>query len=456
MKSETNCKIRVNTVDLLATVSRSIHITLTGCASTLPTYFTGLGLHEDLGSHLRLTMNKHASLFLSSTTLFGAIACLSSVACGESICALNDSDCDGVPNDLGIAVDLDGTPGPDLWDVDGDGIADGYAVDRTGDGQPDALGLDTNSDDYVDSVDLNLDKAADESTPNGTYGTDNPATGTGGAPMGTGGGTPDPTGGTTGETGGTGGTVIPGGNCLEDGGMHQVEGSVNGSDDSARYATANVKRGSTGYRLITNGWGEGFGSQNISWVGTQMSVNSFTGSVGPNYSPAGYPTIYLGDYSNTGKSNNATLPKAISAIGTLNTGVRWSHPANAGEYNVSYDIWLSNGGSHSGYFMVWLRDPPGQRPAGDKREERVTVPGIPGVWDIWAGTVLGKPIINYVAPEGTAVNELSFDVMTFIDDAVAKGYTIPGSEVMSVAIGFEIWEGPISNLKLDDFCVSVN
>jgi Glycosyl hydrolase family 12 len=401
-------------------------------------------------------MNKNASLFSSSTTLIGAIGCLSAVACGSAdVCAINDIACDGVPDDLGVAVDLNGDGKPDGWD----GVADGYAVDRNGDGQPDALGLDTTGDGRVDSLDLNLDKSADEVTGSGTYGTDNPATGSGGTDGGSGGvGTGGDTGGGTGGTppGTGGGTVTPGGNCLDDGGMHQIQGSVNGSDDSARYATSNVKRGSTGYRLITNGWGEGFGSQNISWTGTQMAVNSFTGSVGPNYSPAGYPTIYIGDYSNTGKSNNAPLPKAISAITTLNTGVRWSHPANSGEYNVSYDIWLSNNGSHSGFFMVWLRDPPGQRPAGDKREERVTVPGVPGVWDIWAGTVLGKPIINYVAPEGTAVNELSFNVKTFLDDAVAKGYTIPGSEVMSVAIGFEIWEGPVSDLKIEDFCVRVD
>ncbi len=406
-------------------------------------------------------MNKHASLLLSSTTLLGALACLSAVACGsDSVCALNDAGCDGVPDDLGVAVNRDNVAGADPWDFDNDGVVDGYAVDRNGDGEPDALGLDTNGDGFVDSVDLNLDKVADETTPNGTYGTGNPATGSGGAGDGTG-GAPAVTGGADAGGGGTppatgGGTVTPGGNCLDDGGVQQVEGGVNGSDDSARYTTANVKRGSTGYRLITNGWGEGFQSQNISWVGTQMSVNSFSGSVGPDYSPAGYPTIYIGDYSNTGTSNNAPLPKAISAIGSLNTGVRWSHAADSGEYNVAYDIWLSNNGTHSGYFMVWLRDPPGQQPAGSKREEGFTIPGIPGVWDIWAGTVFNRPIINYVAPEGTKINEMSFDVMTFINDAIAKGYTIPGSEIMSVAIGFEIWQGPVSNLKLDDFCVTVN
>jgi len=276
---------------------------------------------------------------------------------------------------------------------------------------------------------------------------------TGGSPPVSTGGTGAGSGGDDGLGGAPAGT---GGSCLDDGGEQLVQGSVNGSDDAARYGSANVQRGDTFYRLIANGWGDSFGNHNISWTGTQMSVNSFSGSVGANFSPAGYPTIYLGDYSNTGKSNNAPLPKAISAITSLNTGVRWSHPADSGQYNVAYDIWLSNNGNHSGFFMVWLRDPPGQQPAGSKREEGFSIPGIPGVWEIWSGTVLGLPIINCVAPEGTKLNELSFDVMTFSNDAIAKGYPIPGSEVMSVAIGFEIWEGPLSNLKIEDFCVEVN
>jgi hypothetical protein len=85
----------------------------------------------------------------------------------------------------------------------------------------------------------------------------------------------------------------------------------------------------------------------------------------------------------------------------------------------------------------------------------VTVPGVTGVWDIWAGTALGKPVISYVRAEGTVTNELSFDVLTFLDHAKSADFAIPGTEVMSVAIGFEIWQGPISNLKIDDFCVEI-
>lgn len=72
----------------------------------------------------------------------------------DSICTQNDSDCDGVPDDLGEAVDRDGVDGPDPWDIDEDGEVDGYAVDTNCDGKPDALGLDTNDDGFVDSIDI--------------------------------------------------------------------------------------------------------------------------------------------------------------------------------------------------------------------------------------------------------------------------------------------------------------
>jgi endo-1,4-beta-D-glucanase Y len=79
----------------------------------------------------------------------------------EPFCTNNDEDCDGVPDDLGRAVNRDDSPGPDPWDYDSDGSADGYAVDTDCDGDPDVLGLDSNEDGYVDSVDINPSGAAD-------------------------------------------------------------------------------------------------------------------------------------------------------------------------------------------------------------------------------------------------------------------------------------------------------
>lgn len=351
-------------------------------------------------------------------------------------CALSDGDCDGVPDDLGRAVDRDGDFGPDDWDIDGDGIVDGYAVDRNDDGEPDALGHDLDDDGFVDAVDWNLDGIVDEETPYGTYGS--------GEPPAVGDGDANP--------------AVPAGNCLTDSGMHSVSYNTN-----SRYETIDVARGSTNYRLITNGWGSNFRSHHIQGVGTQMRVVDFQGDVGTGSSPAGYPTVYYGNYSSTGASVGSTLPRAISGLESIDTGLRWSHPAASGSYNVAWDVWMSTGGQHTGYFMVWLRDPPNFRPAGapvDRNDDdNVIVANVNGSWRLIVGDVnvngVSLPIINYVRAEGNDTYELGFDLMDFINDATNRGHQLPGTEIMGVAVGFEIWEGPIQNLGIDDFCVDV-
>jgi len=60
-----------------------------------------------------------------------------------------------------------------------------------------------------------------------------------------------------------------------------------------------------------------------------------------------------------------------------------------------------------------------------------------------------------VRSEGDDTFELAFDLKTFFDDSIARGYPLPGNDVMSVAIGFEIWNGPVTGLKMHDFCVEV-
>lgn len=392
-----------------------------------------------------------SSPFLRLTVL--TLGFLLTFGCADDeSCALNDANCDGVPDDLGRAA-LGTRVRP--WDFNNDGVIDGYAVDRTGDGQPDALGLDTNGDGFVDAVDLDFDGVPDEYTPNGTFGqattpgapgtpgTGGGAAGTGGAPAGSGG-----------VVVGTGGIVVdPVETCLDANAAHG-----GGMNTTEQYGETDVTRNGQGYRIIYNGWGGGFGSQNLTASGTRLRVESFSGSEGVNGEPAGYPTVYIGNYSNTGSSPGSPFPIAVNDADIV-TGLKWSGPAS-GDYNVAWDIWLSNGGGRTAFFMVWVRDPPAHFPAGLKREEGFTMPGIDGVWNIHAGTVniLGEelPIINYVRPEGQDSTELSFNVRHFFDDAIAKGYNLNGSQIMSVAVGFEIWNGPVSNLGIDDFCVRID
>ncbi len=225
---------------------------------------------------------------------------------------------------------------------------------------------------------------------------------------------------------------------------------------SDRYQKSDVKRNDLNYYFMANGWGPGFKSQTVTWSGTQFSVDSMEGERGPMYQPATYPTVFCGVYSDS-RSGACGLPKAIADIKSLRTGWRWMANGNDGAYNAAYDIWLSNTGDiggHSAFLMVWLRDPDNAQPAGASSIRDIEVHNAPGKWNIWVGTVGDKPCISYVR-DSLDSPELEIDVMDFVHDAAARQITLPGSTILSVAVGFEIWSGPIKDLKSDDFYVQV-
>lgn len=234
-----------------------------------------------------------------------------------------------------------------------------------------------------------------------------------------------------------------------------VMGGMGMSTD--QYKNADVTRDGRNYYFMANGWGPGFESQSVSWNGTSFTVLDMAGEQGPNWQPASYPTVFCGEYSNA-KSKECGLPAEITSLASLRTGWRWDPHDNepSAEYNAAYDIWLGTGPtreSFSGFLMVWLREPPGQQPAGSELEEDVTVANVEGTWDIWTGEVNNAPIVNWVRAQGEDSLELEFDVLDFIRDAQARGIDVPGTHVLSVAVGFEIWNGPVTNLESIDFYV---
>jgi hypothetical protein len=108
--------------------------------------------------------------------------------------------------------------------------------------------------------------------------------------------------------------------------------------------------------------------------------------------------------------------------------------------------------------MVWLRDPPGQQPAGSIKVDNVQVPNVPGTWRLWYGSISGKPYVAYARAEGQDQSELEFDVLNFWRDATSRasaGISLPGSYILSVAVGFEIWKGPVTGLETEDFYIDV-
>jgi Glycosyl hydrolase family 12 len=224
-----------------------------------------------------------------------------------------------------------------------------------------------------------------------------------------------------------------------------------------RYHKTAVTRDGKNYFLMANGWGPGFQSQSLAWSGTSFTVQSLQGAQGPNYEPASYPTVFCGAYSDS-RSGECGLPAALDSMAALRTGWSWRDNGNQGQYNAAYDIWLGTSAdrsSFSGYLMVWYREPAGQQPAGRLTTPNVTVANVDGSWNIWQGEVGGRPIINWVRAEGQDTPSMEFDILDFVRDAETRGLTVPGSHVLSVAVGFEIWNGPITNLESVDFYVDV-
>lgn len=380
-----------------------------------------------------------------------AVACggIEPVACAEND-GQNGLGCDGLPDDLGRPVtDSDGN-----WltvDQNGDGKIEGYAVDTNGDGLADAVTVDIDRDGDVDGIDTNVDGIADRVTgqPSGSGGT----TGAGGSPP-SAGGQPAASGGSQQGTGG-GSTPNLEGSCLTGTAKHSGGGVV--SDQYADFDTYRYNCSDTAacpivrYKFMANGWGPNWQSHTIGYGGTTIDVQSLQGQVGDNYEPAGYPTVFCGLYSQ--KSSGACgLPKKVSELTEIDTGLTWSGVQNS--HNVAYDIWMGNGptaGDFAGFLMVWYHDPSDQQPAGSVRANNVSVGG--ELWDVWTGTVGGKPIVNYVHKGD--IFSYAFDALEFVNHAKSN-YQLPGDTVQSVAVGFEIWKGPTSGLKIEDFCVEVH
>lgn len=230
---------------------------------------------------------------------------------------------------------------------------------------------------------------------------------------------------------------------------------------SAKYFGTDVTRDGSTYRFITNWWGMGWGSADVSYDGTSFTVTSATGTSMPDGTPIGYPATYCGLYSEGAAHGDCGLPVAYASIDSLWTGWKWSAPASSGQHNAAWDIWLGTASAFQSYLMVWLRDPPGRQPAGNGAINNVTVAGEPGTWNIRYGTVNNAPIVNYVRAEGQDACAFEFNVMDFINDAHMRSATItaltlPGDTVRAIAVGFEFWTGPFANVKSEDFYVKLN
>ena len=226
---------------------------------------------------------------------------------------------------------------------------------------------------------------------------------------------------------------------------------------SGQYDTAHVTCAGQDYIVQNNAWGSTAGQMISFGTGTKFKVTVQNGT-GANNAPASYPSIFIG--ANGGRSTSGSgLPKAVSALGTVQTAWTWSDTGVSGAYNAAYDVWFSTSSAgdpsastpSGGYLMVWLYKPTGNSPIGSM----ITSTTIAGNnWNVWYGNNAsnGKPCVSYAAQ--TKLNSLSFDLNLFIKDAVTRGYVQNSWSLTNVFSGFEIWSGGVG-LQTTDFAVTV-
>jgi len=220
------------------------------------------------------------------------------------------------------------------------------------------------------------------------------------------------------------------------------------SSSTDRYAVADVARDAIPYRFLANGWGPGFSSHSVRWEGTSFVVENLSGSASGGQAAA-YPSTFCGRYSDS-VVPACGLPAAIASLASLPTGWHWASNGNTGAYSAAYDIWLGNGTQVLGYLMLWLRDSPGYTPYGSIIAQSIAIEGQP--FNVWSGTLNGVPVITYARAEGQDVLDFEFDALEVISDARNRG--LPAvTHVNAVAVGFEIFSGPITNLASLDFYV---
>ena len=226
---------------------------------------------------------------------------------------------------------------------------------------------------------------------------------------------------------------------------------------SGQYDTAHVTCNGQDYIVQNNAWGSTAGQTITYGPGTKFDVTVQKGT-GVGGAPASYPSIFIG--ANGGRSTSGSgLPKGVSALGTVQTSWSWTDSGVSGAYNAAYDVWFStsSGGDPSasspsgGYLMVWLYKPAGNSPIGSM----ITSTSIGGNnWNVWYGNNAsnGKPCVSYVAV--TKLSSLSFDLNTFIKDAVTRNYVQNSWSLTNVFSGFEIWSGGVG-LQTTDFAATV-
>jgi hypothetical protein len=205
------------------------------------------------------------------------------------------------------------------------------------------------------------------------------------------------------------------------------------------------------YVVQNNRWGTS-ATQCLNVTNNGFQITRADGSVSTSGPPKSYPSVFLGcHYTNC--SPGTPLPRQLSTINSVPSSISYGYVSGA-VYNASYDIWLDptprRDGVNQTEIMIWFNRVGPIQPIGS-RTATATVGG--RTWEVWTGSNGSNRVISFVAP--SAISSWSFDVMDFVDQAVARGFATNSWYLTSVQAGFEPWQGG-AGLSVNSFSASVN
>ncbi|MEG8278713.1 GH12 family glycosyl hydrolase domain-containing protein [Streptomyces sp. AHA2] len=205
------------------------------------------------------------------------------------------------------------------------------------------------------------------------------------------------------------------------------------------------------YVVQNNRWGTS-APQCVTATDTGFRLTQADGSVPTNGAPKSYPSVFNGcHYTNC--SPGTSLPAQLSTISSAPSSISYGYVSGA-VYNASYDIWLDptprTDGVNRTEIMIWFNRVGPIQPIGSQ----VGTASVSGrSWEVWTGSNGSNDVISFVAP--SAISSWSFDVMDFVDQAVARGLAQSNWYLTSVQAGFEPWQNG-AGLAVNSFSSTVN
>jgi hypothetical protein len=219
---------------------------------------------------------------------------------------------------------------------------------------------------------------------------------------------------------------------------------------SGQYQTVWINSTTHAYCVQNDVWDPDPGWVQEIQVNDQTGAFTVIGSSANDNHVSSYPSIVKGNAWGLATANSG-LPMQVSG---LNVETSWNiSTINSGRWDAAYDIWfqnasqLSSTSSYSAEMMIWLSYTV-QNPSSWYRG-MVSIAGTG--WDVYYCVFSGWNYIAYERISNTTYE--SFNLNTFAEDAVSRGYIQNSWYLVAVEAGFEISQGGVG-LASNSFSVT--